>query len=54
MVDITDEKEQPEQERLDLQHALFQLTVEGRLCLAPIGDNPRNVLDIGTGQSIFA
>jgi hypothetical protein len=35
----------------DLQHALFGVTLEGRLHLAPISPNCYNVLDIATGQS---
>lgn len=34
----------------DLQHALFGLTLAGKLYLAPIGPNPQHVLDIGTGE----
>jgi hypothetical protein len=33
----------------DLQHALFLFTTHGKLYLAPIGDNPQNVLDMATG-----
>ncbi|KAH8896043.1 S-adenosyl-L-methionine-dependent methyltransferase [Thozetella sp. PMI_491] len=46
--------DQIEQERLDLQHALFLLTSQGNLSLAPIGDSVRNVLDIATGTGIWA
>ncbi|KAI8961508.1 S-adenosyl-L-methionine-dependent methyltransferase [Daldinia sp. FL1419] len=42
-----------EQERLDLQHQLFILTVGNRLNIAPIPDNPPRVLDIATGWVIF-
>ncbi|OAF60584.1 hypothetical protein VC83_03466 [Pseudogymnoascus destructans] len=40
--------------QLDIAHHLFLLTMGGRLFLAPIGDNPQNVLDIGTGTGIWA
>lgn len=39
---------------LDLQHHLFLLTLDGRLCLAPIGNNLQYVLDVGTGTGIWA
>ncbi|KAE9370226.1 S-adenosyl-L-methionine-dependent methyltransferase [Stipitochalara longipes BDJ] len=42
-----------EQERLDIQHALFSVSL-GKLHQAPIGPNPINVLDIGTGTGIWA
>lgn len=42
-----------EQERLDLQHALMNLTLHGKLYLAPIGE-PKEVLDIATGTGIWA
>lgn len=38
----------------DLQHHLFLLTLDGRLSLAPIGNNLQNVLDVGTGTGIWA
>ncbi|KAH8821322.1 S-adenosyl-L-methionine-dependent methyltransferase [Xylogone sp. PMI_703] len=42
-----------EQDRLDLQHHLFMLTLDGRLHLAPV-KNPQMVLDFGTGTGIWA
>ncbi|KAH7411286.1 S-adenosyl-L-methionine-dependent methyltransferase [Cadophora sp. MPI-SDFR-AT-0126] len=42
-----------EQNRLDLQHHLFNLTFDGKLALAPIS-NPHMVLDIGTGTGLWA
>jgi hypothetical protein len=36
----------------DIQHALFGLSLEGNLHLAPIGSNPQNVLDVATGTEI--
>jgi ubiquinone/menaquinone biosynthesis C-methylase UbiE len=32
----------------------MMIMLEGRLNLAPIGRNPQNVLDIGTGTGIWA
>lgn len=42
-----------EQSRLDLQHHLFLMTLDGRLHLAPV-KNPQSVLDFGTGTGIWA
>lgn len=47
-------EDQREQDRLDLQHALFLLSSDDKLALAPVGDNLRNVLDLGTGTGIWA
>lgn len=49
--------DEPENERLDLQHHLFLLTLgDDKLHLAPFSDDrpPRRVLDIGTGTGIWA
>ena len=44
-----------EQERLDLQHALWLKSAgDDRLYLAPLGDDVRDVLDLGTGTGIWA
>jgi hypothetical protein len=42
-----------EQDRLNLQHHLWTLTLDGRLHLAPI-ENPPRVLDLGTGTGLWA
>jgi hypothetical protein len=42
-----------EQDRLNLQHHLWTLTLDGRLHLAPI-ENPQRVLDVGTGTGLWA
>ncbi|EXJ77926.1 hypothetical protein A1O3_09085 [Capronia epimyces CBS 606.96] len=39
---------------LDLFHHIFNLTLKGQLTLAPIGDTPQRVLDLGTGTGIWA
>lgn len=44
---------QAEQDRLDLQHQLCKVFLDGQLYRAPIG-SPRNVLDIATGTGIWA
>ncbi|KAH7007181.1 UMTA methyltransferase family protein [Ilyonectria destructans] len=43
-----------EQERMDLGHHIYRLSLGGKLHLAPIGDNPQRVLDLGTGTGIWA
>jgi len=46
-----------EQDRLDLQHQIFIMTLDGKLQLAPIetiSGGVRNVLDIGTGTGLWA
>lgn len=45
--------DQIEQERLDLQHAVFMMLLKGKPGLAPI-QNPQQVLDLGTGTGIWA
>lgn len=38
-----------EQDREDMKHAMMLELTDGELFYAPIGDNPQNILDIGTG-----
>ncbi|RPA77154.1 S-adenosyl-L-methionine-dependent methyltransferase [Ascobolus immersus RN42] len=40
--------------QLDLAHHLYYLTLSGELYLAPIGNNPQRILDVGTGTGIWA
>ncbi|KAK7914788.1 S-adenosyl-L-methionine-dependent methyltransferase, partial [Apiospora marii] len=42
-----------EQDRLDLQHASFELVLGGRLGLAPVRE-PKFVIDVATGTGIWA
>ncbi|KAH7378901.1 hypothetical protein BKA64DRAFT_765812 [Cadophora sp. MPI-SDFR-AT-0126] len=42
------------QENLDLFHYIFNLSLDGKLFLAPIGNNPQRILDIGIGTRIWA
>lgn len=49
--------DEPERDRLDLQHHLFNLTFSGRLHICPIGQDGKQihrVLDVGTGTGIWA
>ncbi|RSL46430.1 hypothetical protein CEP54_013850 [Fusarium duplospermum] len=46
--------DEEEQDRMDLVHHIYSLILEGKLHLAPIGDNPQRVLDLGTGTGIWA
>jgi hypothetical protein len=43
-----------EQEREDMKHAMVRLLSGQKLHFAPLGDNPQNILDIGTGTGIWA
>ena len=41
-----------EQERLDMTHHVFTLTLDGALCVTQL-DNPQEILDIGTGTGMW-
>lgn len=43
-----------EQEREDMKHAMVKLLCSQKLHFAPIGNNPQEILDIGTGTGIWA
>lgn len=43
-----------EQNREDMKHAMMMELTDGKLFLAPIGDNPQKIIDIGTGTGIWA
>jgi hypothetical protein len=47
--------DQPKEEndRLDLYHHIQTLSLGGELHLAPIGDNPQRILDVGTGTGMI-
>ena len=42
-----------EQDRLDILHHVFRLTLGGALCRTKL-DNPQKILDVGTGTGIWA
>jgi SAM-dependent methyltransferase len=46
--------DEQEQDRNDLQHRKFNLLLGDRLHLAPIGESPQKLLDLGTGSGIWA
>ncbi|RDW77591.1 methyltransferase-containing protein [Coleophoma cylindrospora] len=46
--------DEAENNRLDLQSHLCYMTLNRRLYLAPLGDNVKRVLDVGTGTGIWA
>jgi ubiquinone/menaquinone biosynthesis C-methylase UbiE len=37
----------------DLQHHIFRLTLDDRLCLCPKNDGAKRALDLGTGTGIW-
>ncbi|KAI1961087.1 hypothetical protein LOZ58_003575 [Ophidiomyces ophidiicola] len=43
-----------EQERMEMEHRLFRLVLDGRLYLSPLTKDPRKVLDLGTGTGSWA
>lgn len=45
--------DEKEQDRLDLLHHIFRLSLDGKLCRSTL-DNPMKVLDVGTGTGIWA
>lgn len=40
--------------REDMKHAMLLELLDGQLAFAPLGKNPQNILDIGTGTGIWA
>lgn len=45
--------DEDELDRIDLKHRLYTILLGERLFLAPIGENPQRVLDLGTGSGTF-
>lgn len=43
-----------ENERLDMHHHLATLLLDGKLHVAPIGENPQRILDLATGTGVFS
>lgn len=46
--------DEEEKDRLDMLHEMFLTLLDRKLYLAPIGESPRRVLDLGTGTGIWA
>ncbi|KAI4095626.1 MAG: hypothetical protein LQ344_001557 [Seirophora lacunosa] len=46
--------DEQETERLDIMHKMTEVTLGGKLNLAPIPEDPKRILDIGTGTGIWA
>jgi len=46
--------DESELDRLDLTHHMLKICLGNKLFLAPIGEKPSKVLDIGTGTGIWA
>lgn len=44
--------DEQELDRLDMQHHMFKLVMGGKLYNVPL-DNPKQILDIGTGSGIW-
>jgi methylase of polypeptide subunit release factors len=44
--------DETEQERLDITHHVFRLTLDGNLCMTKLKD-PQSILDIGTGTGMW-
>ena len=47
-------RKQIEQDRLDLQHQMILIMLDGKLHLAPIKPDLQYALDVGTGTGIWA
>ena len=46
-------RDETEQERLDMTHHIFTLTLGGDICMTKL-DHPQSILDVGTGTGIWA
>ncbi|KAI9829801.1 MAG: hypothetical protein M1826_005378 [Phylliscum demangeonii] len=46
--------DEQENDRLDIHSHMVNITLDGRMHLAPIGPNPQRILDLGTGTGIWA
>jgi ubiquinone/menaquinone biosynthesis C-methylase UbiE len=46
--------DEKEQDHMDILGHMFTLILSGKLFLAPIGENPQRILDLGTGTGLWA
>lgn len=46
--------DEAEQNREEMQHNMVKELLDGNFCMAPIGDSPQKILDLGTGCGIWA
>lgn len=46
--------DEPAREQQDVSHEFFRQVLDGELFIAPIGESPQDILDIGTGTGIWA
>lgn len=46
--------DESESDRLDLTHQMLKIVLGNKIALAPIGEKPVRILDIGTGTGIWA
>jgi methylase of polypeptide subunit release factors len=46
--------DEEELDRIDLKHRLYTILLGEKLFMAPIGDYPQRVLDLGTGSGVLA
>lgn len=46
--------DEEEQERMDMQHHICLLALNGELYAAPTMKDPQRILDLGTGTGIWA
>lgn len=46
--------DEKEQDRMDLQHHICLLALEGKLYKSPALKKPQRILDIGTGTGVWA
>lgn len=44
--------DEAEQERLDMTHHVFLLSLDGALCVTEL-DDPQEILDLGTGTGVW-